>query len=405
MKKEKWLLIIGIICIACNLRAAITAVGALTLVIRDDLGLSNGLAGTLTTVPLIAFALFSPFVPRLTQRFGAGRVLLAGLVLMLAGEVVRSSDGTAGLFAGTLLLGLGIATGNVLVPVVIKQQFPTRIGLLTGVHTTCMAIFAGLAAGVSIPLAVGAGLGWRFALGIWAVLTIVATLIWLPQAGTRKKEMQPRKQDMGSIRAMYRSPLAWQVTLFMGLQSLLFYSLVAWLPAIVQGFGFSAAIAGNMALLYQLISLPASFFVPLLVDRFRDQRAIALLGTSVYLCGMIAIFCGSRLGLLVLGVSLCGLGGGACISLAMAFFGLRTESAQLASQLSGTAQSLGYLLAAAGPLCLGLIYDHTGSWTIPLGLLIVVVACLLLCGFGAGRDATLQTETDSRCKINVGKKG
>ncbi len=392
MNKRRILLIIGLIFIAFNLRAPITSVGSLATLIRDDLGISNGIAGLITTVPLIAFAVVSPIIPRISSRIGIGRTMLGGLVLVLMGECIRSYTNALGVYAGTALMGVGIATGNVLVPAIIKQRFPSRVGLLTSIYTTAMGIFAGIAAGISVPLAIDLGWGWRTSLAAWAVLTLLTALVWLPQVA--EDAPAGRKQTIQTMpaRALFRSPLAWQVTFFMGLQSLLYYCMVAWLPSIVQSHGLSIAQSGYMALLYQFISLPASFFVPLLVDKYRDQRKIATASSLLYLCGMLCLLTARTPILITAAVALCGIGAGSSISLAMCFFGLRTISAEQASQLSGMAQSIGYVLAAAGPFLMGALFDYTASWTIPILIFICAVLLLTACGLGAGKDQLLSCE-------------
>ena len=389
MNKHQIVLIVGLIFIAFNLRAPITSVGSLAALIRDDLGISNGIAGLITTVPLIAFALVSPFIPRLSSRFGIGRTMLAGLILVLIGECIRSYTNAIGVYIGTAFMGVGIATGNVLVPAIIKQRFPSRVGLLTSIYTTAMGIFAGIAAGISVPLALDLGLGWRTSLAVWAGLTLITALVWLPQTAEDAPAKRQQTAQTGLMRELLRSPLAWQVTCFMGLQSLLYYCMVAWLPSIVQSHGLTIAQSGYMALLYQFISLPASFFVPLLVDKYRDQRKIATCSSLLYLCGMLCLLAARTPFLITLAVALCGIGAGSSISLAMCFFGLRTINAQQASQLSGMAQSIGYILAAIGPFLMGAIFDATASWTIPILIFIIALLLLTACGLGAGKDQQL----------------
>lgn len=389
MNKQRLILIAGLIFIAFNLRAPITSVGSLATLIRNDLGISNSIAGLITTVPLLAFAAISPLIPRISNAIGISRTMLGGLLLMLAGEFIRSYTNAAGIFIGTAMMGIGIACGNVLLPSIIKQRFPSRVGLLTSMYTTAMGIFAGIAAGISVPLAIDLGLGWRTALAVWAGLTLVTTIVWLPQLNEDKPAKRSASRASAPTAKLYKSSLAWQVTFFMGLQSFLYYCMVAWLPAIVQSHGISAAGSGYLALLYQFISLPASFFVPLLVDKYHDQRKIATCSSLLYLCGMLSLlFFHSPAGI-ILAVSLCGIGAGSSISLAMCFFGLRTISAQQASQLSGMAQSIGYILAATGPFMMGAIFDRTASWTIPLVLFIAALLFLTACGLGAGKDQQL----------------
>ena len=222
-KSERWLLI-AIVLIACNLRAAITGVGSLVGMIQRDLSLSSTVSGLITTIPLLAFAAVSPLASGLAQKRGLGKTLFAGFVVLAAGILVRSYLGTAGLFLGTVLVGGGIAIGNVLIPALIKGRFPQRVGSLTSLYTTAMAVFSGVAAGVSVPLA--NQVGWRNTLAIWVVLAVLALIVWFPQRGV----VLEHKAQQGQHKPLLKSGTAWWVSVYMGVQSLLFYSFVAWLP-------------------------------------------------------------------------------------------------------------------------------------------------------------------------------
>ena len=390
------LLVVGIVIAAANLRGALTSVGPLVGEIRADTGISGGAAGLLTTLPLLCFAAFSLLAPALARRFGMKRVLTASLLLLAAGIALRSAPPVAALFAGTIVLGLAIAVGNVLLPSLVKRDFPAHIGLLTGVYITVMNSGAALGSGVSVPLARQGDFGWRGALGVWALLALVATVVWLfllrgerstdsPAAGT------PAPREEHRYGGLWRSPLAWQVTLFMGLQSVVFYASIAWLPEVLQGDGLGAAQAGWMVSLMQFVGIPAALFAPILAGRRPSQRgflAVAALLSSIGILGL--LFSGGVA--TVLWVSLLGLGQGASISLALILFALRTADATEAAALSGMAQSVGYLLAAAGPFLFGVLHDLTQSWSLPLALLFAVAVALLFAGLGAGRDAYVTPE-------------
>ncbi|ABG04525.1 major facilitator superfamily MFS_1 [Rubrobacter xylanophilus DSM 9941] len=368
-----------------NLRASITSVGPVIGGIREDMGLSSGLAGLLTTLPLLAFAAFSSLAPRLAGRFGLSRTLFGGLVLLAAGIALRSLPQEAALFAGTAVLGAAIAAANVLLPGFVKRYFPRRVGPVTGTYITAMNVGAALGAGLSAPLARSAGLGWQGALGVWAVPVLLAVLAWAPLLKERPERSAPGRAPRGP----WRSALAWQVTLFMGLQSVVFFVSITWLPAILGEGGLSAVGAGWMVSLMQLVGIPATLLVPVLAARMRSQSALAagaalLSGTGI-------------LGLLFLGgplssvpVVLLGLGQGAAISLALTLFALRAADAAGAAALSGMAQTVGYLFAAAGPPLFGALHDATGGWTVPLVVLCLVTGAMLLAGIGAGRDAVVR---------------
>ncbi|WP_019911893.1 CynX/NimT family MFS transporter [Paenibacillus sp. HW567] len=377
------LLAVGIICIAAALRAPFTSVGPLLGMIRDDLGLSGTLSGAITTLPLLAFALLSPFAPGLARRFGTANVLMLAMLALSLGILIRSSSGAAMLFLGTAMIGLSIAVCNVLLPGLIKGRFPERIGLMTGVYTVSMNLCAAAASGISVPLAQQSGLGWRGTLAIWFIVAALATLFWIPQLRNLAQDSAGRKGQ--SSGAMWRSRLAWQVTLFMGLQSLLYYVLIAWFSVILVGRGMSSSHAGWILSLMQLAQLPFTFFVPLWAGKMKDQRRLVLVTSILFIIGILGVWLGASSWMALWAICI-GIAGGFAFGLVMMFFSLRTRNAREASELSGMAQSLGYLLAAMGPALFGLLHDVTGNWNIPLALLAVASILLLVVGLGAGSD-------------------
>lgn len=378
-------LITGIIFIAFNLRPAITSVGPLISSIRTDLDMTNGMAGFLTTLPLLSFAILSPVAPKLGQRLANERTLWIGLVVLLIGILLRSYGEAFTLFAGTALIGVGIAVLNVLLPSLIKHKFPDKAGIMTSIYTTAMSIFAALASGISIPLSHGLDWGWSASLMIWAGLAFLAILIWVPQLryhDTANRTVQ-LKADGQSV---WRSKIAWQVTFFMGIQSFLFYCTIAWLPEILRSHGMSMSLAGWMLSLMQFASLPSTFFTPVLAGRFRNQKSIVLGLGILYLSGMAGLLYGGSPAMLTFWVILIGIGQGSSISLALTLIGLRSENAHQAAALSGMSQSAGYLLAAIGPSFVGFLYDHTHSWNGPILLFIAALIALIGTGLGAGRN-------------------
>jgi len=378
--------VLGIVLLAANLRPALTGVAPLIGQIRADTGISNGVAGLLTTLPLLAFALLSPIAPRVARRFGMERALLASLLVLAAGILLRGAGAVAALLSGTAILGAAIAVGNVLLPGLVKREFPERAGLMTSVYSASLGISAALAAGVSIPLAQLAGVGWRGALAVWALPALLAGVAWLPQLGRNDRPVDPSARNAPAVNDLWRSPLAWQETLFMGLQSLAYYVTLTWLPEILQAEGMSASRAGWMLGLSQAVAIVTMFLAPMIAERRPSQRGVVAVAVGASGVGV--------LGLLVAGyaasavwVVLLGLGQGASFSLALTFFALRAPDPGHAAALSGMAQSVGYLLAAGGPLLFGVLRDATGSWKVPLALLLTVTACLLIAGLGAARDA------------------
>ena len=387
-KKDSLLIILGILFISFNLRAPITAVGSVVEMIQSEYALTNAAAGFITTLPLIAFAIVSPFVSTLSNKIGHSKAMMLGLFLILTGEIIRSYTGAAGLFLGTAVIGIGIAIGNVIIPAIIKLYFSHKVGAVTSIYTSGMCIFAAVGAGVSVPLAKDLGLGWKNALAAWFILTLITALIWLPQITKKPSQVSTTKKAV-SHTSIWRSSLAWWVTLYMGTQSLLFYSLVAWLPTIVVSKGMSASFAGNMALLFQLMAIPATLLIPALCDKFQDQRILVFATCTIYAFGMLCFLLAQSLLFLTVAVILMAIGMGGSISLSIAFISLRSPSSERASQLSGMSQSAGYLFAALGPIVTGLIFDLQSSWTIPLILFIGLIIFLCCCGMFAGSNKTV----------------
>lgn len=386
LEKKKWLLIIGIIFIASTLRSPLTSVGPIIGPIRDGLGMSNVLAGFLTTIPLLAFAFISPFAPKLSKRFGMELTLFISLCLLTVGILIRSAGSILFLVVGTFLIGIAIAFGNVLLPALLKLSFPLHIGLLTGIYSVAMNISATTASGISAPILINTSFGWQGALGIWAALSVLALMLWLPQLKNNFAEQPQMEKTAGNHSVtLWRLPLAWAVTFFMGLQSLLFYCTSAWLPEILISDGMAAEKAGWMLSLLQLSQLPMTFIIPILAGRLKDQRIIVIGIAALYLIGYGGVLAG-ELSWIPLWMILIGIAGGASFGLAMMFFTLRTETHTEAADLSGMAQSYGYLLAAIGPVLFGLLHDITGSWKNPMLIFIVVSMLILVFGLKAGRD-------------------
>ncbi|OLQ55828.1 transporter [Bacillus licheniformis] len=387
---QSFWLITGIIFIAFNLRPAITSVGPVISSIRADLHMSNGTAGFLTALPLLSFAVLSPLAPKFGQRLGNERTLWLGLLMLLIGILLRSAGVTWTLFAGTALIGIGIAIGNVLLPSLIKHKYPEKSGIMISLYTTSMCIFAALASGVSVPLAAQMGGGWKQAFLLWGVMALLALLIWIPQLRHRDTANKAVKLQTSSI---WFSKMAWHVTIFMGLQSFLFYSSIAWFPEILRSHGMDTSTAGWMVSLMQFASLPFTFLTPVLADRMKHQRGIAAGLTAVYLIGLCGLLAGGSHILLAIWMIIIGIGQGSSISLALTLIGLRSENAQQAAALSGMSQSFGYLLAAIGPIFVGYLFDQTHSWTMPIVLLIAALILMGAAGLGAGRDQyILQTQ-------------
>lgn len=346
--------------------------------------MSYALAGTITTLPLIAFAILSPFAPKISSRLGMEWTIFLSLILLGIGIVLRSLFGTSSLFIGTMLIGLAIAFGNVLLPAFIKMKFPFKIGLMTGCYAVFMNVFGALASGLSVPIASIGNLGWKGSLVFWSIPVGIALVVWLPQL---KKGIKPVQQSTTPRKKtnVWRSSLAWNITLFMGLQSLIFYTLVTWLPEIVQSYGYRSSSAGWMLFLMQFAIIPITFIIPVISERMDNQKQLSAATAFLFIIGIGGLMWGSE-SLLPLFVIITGIATGSAFSLSMMFFSLRTSDAIQASEVSGMAQSFGYLLAAVGPVLFGALHDFTGGWTAPLVMLIVVSVIIWIVGVESGKD-------------------
>lgn len=380
------LILAGLLLVAGNLRAGITTVGPVLAHLQHDLGLSSLTASILISLPLVAFAVISPFAPVLARRLGLERALGAALTILAAGLVVRSLPAQPLLWLGTALLGVAIAVLNVVLPALVKRDFPTRIGQVTGAYSAVQASFAAIAAGAAVPVSSWTHLAWRLPLGMWAGLALIALAVMIPQLG-RHTEISEEADRSAPVTSPWRTSLGWQITAFMALQSTGYYVFITWLPSIESADGIGATTAGTHQLLLNAFGLAGSITCSQLIHRFRDQRPLAVGASVLWLITTSGILLAP--GLDALWASLGGIAGGASIVLALSFFGLRTANHTQAAALSGMAQSVGYLVAAAGPIAVGALHDHTGSWTPALVTLIVVDAVLIVFGYLAGRDRTI----------------
>jgi MFS transporter, CP family, cyanate transporter len=382
-----YLLIAGIVLIAFNLRPAITSLGPLVGMIQEDVGLAHWSAGLLMSLPLLVFAVMSPLVPKIAARLTNERTLLIGLTTLLIGISIRSIPTPFLLFTGTLLVGLGIAIGNVLLPAVVKERFPKKFGLMTSVYSTSMGLIASLASGISVPLAVDLDLGWQGAQIVWGIPVIIALILWGVLFKYREKEKSGSQQKQRtSSKQIWRSPLAWQIAIFMGFQSFSFYVTISWLTEILHSHEINLETAGWLLSFTQLVGLPASFVIPVLAARFQSQVWLSFFLGMFAVLGYSGLLFGSTYPVLIVSIIFIGIALGGSFPLALTYIGLRTQTGQQTAALSGMAQSTGYVLAAVGPLFIGYLFDLTHAWTIPLIMLIVVSVILTVFGMLSGRD-------------------
>jgi CP family cyanate transporter-like MFS transporter len=368
--------------ISINLRTSIASVGPLIPFIREDLGISNGLAGFLTTLSLITFAIFSLFAPSLGKKLGHGKAIFLGISLLSVGVVIRVLGGLELLFFGTALTGIGIVTDNVLMIPFFKARIPEKLGLMTALLSTGMSLFAAIASGVSVPLAVDLGLGWRGSLVFWVGLMVLALVFWIPQL---KPQASKQTGSVVSGKNVWKSRLAWQVTLFMGAQSVMYFTKVTWLPDMLIAKGMTPVRAGFALSYMQLISLIGTFFVPSLLMRLKQQSGVVLAVGIGYFIGYAALFFSNEL-VIFAALTIIGIGSGASLSIAYTLISMRTAEDLTTARLSGMVQSAGYVLAALGPLVFGISLDLFDNWNILIWFLLIMTVQFIAFGWPAGKD-------------------
>lgn len=373
------LLIAGVLLSSVVMRSPISALGPILQTVREAYAMNNALAGSITTIPMLLFALMSLAAPLLLRRVAANRLQLWGMVLVLAGLLIRSYLGVAGLFAGTVLLGLGVGVSNVLIPRAIKQDFPDKVELLTGTYTAIMSLFAALGSGFSVPMA--AALGWRQALAIWAPFAAAAVLAWaLAGRGGQSAPEQPQDTGIG-LRELLKSSMAWKITLCMGFQSAVYFCVLAWLPSFLQARGMAPQAAGYTHLFVQLAGMVSAFVVPVVMRRMRDHRKCLVPLVLMILIGLCSLLLGMPVWLQYFLLLLLGFGMGSGLSYTMTTLSLRAQSAAQVVSLSALAQTGGYIIAAIGPTLVGGIYDFSGS--LPLQVISIMFFGLGYLVFGS----------------------
>ncbi|GAB2186069.1 CynX/NimT family MFS transporter [Roseibium sp. LAB1] len=385
----RFLLGASLVLIAFNLRPVFSSASALLPEIREGFGLSPTGASLLTTLPVVCLGLFSPLAPRLARRIGTERTLLAVVLLLALGTAARGTSSVPLLFFGTALAGACIAVGNVLLPGLVKRDFPDRAALVTGWYTMALCAGAAAGAGLTIPFEAALGGSIEGALAIWAVPALVVAVLWFPQV------MATRKRARGAtyaVKGMWGDRLAWHVTLFMGLQSALAYCVFGWLVPILRARGLDGVTAGAIVSVSVMVQAAACLIAPHLAVRGKDQRLI-----NVALC-VIAVT--ALLGLQFAPLStvwvwavLQGIGQGGLIAVALTVIVLRTQDSHSAAQLSGMAQCVGYTLAAIGPLIVGLIRSWTGSFAWSAVLFVALGLGAAINGWFAGQASHVNVET------------
>ncbi|OFS71669.1 MFS transporter [Pseudomonas sp. HMSC08G10] len=387
--QRPWLLLLGLVLVALNLRPALSSMAPVLGQVSEGLGLNASQAGLLTTLPVLCLGLFAPLAPVLARRFGSERVVLGILLTLALGILVRSVLGVTGVFLGSVMAGASIGIIGVLLPGIVKRDFPQHAGTLTGVYTMALCLGAALAAGATVPLARHFDDSWALGLGFWLVPALIAMLVWLPQA----RQGHGLHKVAYRVRGLWRDPLAWQVTLYMGLQSSLAYIVFGWLPSILIGRGLSPTEAGLVLSGSVIVQLVSSLSAPWLATRGKDQRLAIVIVMLVTLAGLFGCLYAPVSGLWGWAVVL-GLGQGGTFALALTLIVLRSKDSHVAANLSSMAQGVGYTLASAGPFAVGLVHDLTGGWTAVGWIFAALGIGAILFGLGAGRALHVQVVSE-----------
>jgi MFS transporter, CP family, cyanate transporter len=393
VRLERTLFVIGVLALGYNLRGAITSLPPVFPELQASLGLSSVTISILAATPVICFGVVSGFAAGLARRAGEERVLLGASIALVAGLIARGAAPGALLFPGTILCSGAIAIMNVLLSSLIKRRWPERAGFLIGLYITALSAGAIVASLVSVPLWQDTGGSVALTLGWLAAPAALAVLLWLPQARSRQTTQATRGTPVaGPARparvAVYRYAVTWYVTIFMGMQSLLYYATLSWLPTMLRDRGESAAVAGDLLALMGVGNLAVSLFIPMAAQRMRSQ-VVLVVPTTLAVAGGLAGLLYLPLGGAVAWALILGAGQNAALALAIFFTAARAPHAAAAASLSSLAQAVGYLLASAGPLEVGLLHSATGSWTAPVTVLFALSGVMLVAGIFAARPRML----------------
>ena len=388
-KKQTLILFIGILLIGASLRAPITSVGIALPSIKETLNLSNTSVSLITIIPLLSFAVISLFAAKISHKFGLERTVFGALILICIGIALRAITGVSWLYVGTVLIGIGIAFGNVLTPGIIKMNFPLRIGIMTGYYTVVMNIFGSASSYVTAPLV--KHFNYNIAISLIGIVTFIGIIIWSFQLN--KHEKVNSSQTTTNIN-VWKSPLSWQITLLMGGQSMIFYSLINWLPEFLLSHGTPINEAGIYLSILQLAIIPLTFVTPIFAEKMKNQVLITFVTGLLFVLGILTLMLQPNWAFL--GIILIGIASGLAFGLVNTFFGLRTENGLTAAKLSGMSQSVGYLFAAIGPLLFGILHDATNSWNTSFGILLVTSIIIMIIGSRAGRNITIEQTLGAR---------
>ncbi|MDR6867391.1 CP family cyanate transporter-like MFS transporter [Microbacterium resistens] len=392
-------LALGLLLIAFNLRIGVASVGPVLSSIQSGLDISASMASLLTSIPVFAFGAFAFLTPALTRRIGLHRLLGVSMALVALGIGLRLIASPIALFGGTVLVGAAIAVANVCIPAAIKQDFGHRVGLMMGLYSTSLFIGAAVASGLTAPMISAFAWSWREALGFWLVPAVVALVVWTPHAlrkpargpaarigpeGEGDAIIEPR--DEPRFARLFRDPVAWAVTGFMGLQSLSYYAALTWIPSMLHDAGTTVQDAGLLLAYSSLPGIVAALTVPLAISRMRPHWLPVALSTALCAAALAGLIVAPWGGLPWIWMTALGLGQGAAISLSLTYIVLRSPDAQHTAHVSTMAQGIGYVVAGFGPLALGALHSLTDNWVIPIIALIAILIPQVMTGIAASRE-------------------
>ncbi|RVU21978.1 CynX/NimT family MFS transporter [Streptomyces antnestii] len=395
------LMTVGIVLAALNLRPAITSLGALLEEVRDGLGMSGSVAGVLTSVPPLCFAIFGVTAPRLAKRFGPAAVVCFGMAAIAAGLVIRPYTGnTVAFLAATALALMGIAVANILMPVIVKRWFPDKVGTMTGLYSMALAAGTSTAAAITVPVTSALGGSWKTGLAVWALLGAAAVLPWLPlvrrrkdaaqESGAAPAEAAPADGAEGGGLRIARSRTAWALAFFFGLQATAAYITMGWMAQIFRDAGVSASTAGVLLAVCMVMGVPLGFVIPRVAARLPSQGPMVVFLGVCGLAGYAGLYfapaSGAWIWAVLLGISNC------AFPLALTMVGMRSRTGAGVVKLSAFAQSTGYLISIPGPLLVGVLYQHSGGWGMPIALMAALMVPQIVVGVFAGRNRTVEDE-------------
>ncbi len=391
------LVAVGLVLAALNLRPAITSLGPLMKEVRDGLHMSGSVAGLLTSVPPLCFALFGFMAPRLARRFGPGAVVCTGMAAIASGLLLRPFvGGTAGFVAASALALMGIAVSNILMPVIVKRWFPDRVGTMTGLYSMALALGTAFAAALTVPMTNALGGSWKTGLAVWAVPALLAVVPWLALVRDRTGSAERHEAKPAATLApapaprITRSRTSWALACFFGLQATAAYITMGWMPQIFRDAGVSAGTAGVLLAVIMAMGVPLAFVIPRVATRLRTQGPIVLVLGGSGLVGYAGLYLapasGAWIWAVLLGIANC------AFPLALTMIGMRSRTGAGVVRLSAFAQSIGYLLSIPGPLLVGVLYQHSGGWGLPLALMAGLLVPQTVAGVLAGRDRVIEDE-------------